>query len=148
MCIGRLDKRFPNSPRVSPLHGLYAEAKGDHATAKEMYEKELSRPVDPKAQGASGEANVVASSISFRRRTYELTHGFTIETADTETTHRAAPSTSFRRAVRRQLPTSSAKNAAEAARRRCTAVCQRREASSCSSSTSTPSTPIPKAGSS
>jgi len=67
MCISRLDKRFPNSPRVSPLHGLYAESKGDLATAKEMYEAELAKPIDPKAVGASGEANVVAPSCTLIR---------------------------------------------------------------------------------
>lgn len=63
MCITRLEKRFPGSPRVAPLHGMFLEARGDFAAAKELYEKELEKPVDPKAQGATGEANVVSQTV-------------------------------------------------------------------------------------
>lgn len=62
MCIGRLEKRFPDSPRVQPLHGMYMEATGDWSAAKDFYEAELARPVDPKKTGANGEANIVSRS--------------------------------------------------------------------------------------
>ncbi|KAI8448840.1 hypothetical protein BY996DRAFT_4590450 [Phakopsora pachyrhizi] len=41
--IKRLESRFPGSTRVSILHGMLLEARGDLITAKEYYENELSR---------------------------------------------------------------------------------------------------------
>lgn len=44
-----------------PLHGMLLEAKGELQLAKEFYEAELCKPVDPKAanHGSTGETNVV-----------------------------------------------------------------------------------------
>ncbi|KAG0142429.1 hypothetical protein CROQUDRAFT_662506 [Cronartium quercuum f. sp. fusiforme G11] len=58
--IERLEQKFPSSPRVMPLHGMLLEAKGELKLAKEFYEAELCKSVDPKAsnRGSTGETNV------------------------------------------------------------------------------------------
>ena len=41
VCIDRLAKRFPDSPRVKPLQGMGLEAEGHFDAARLFYEKEL-----------------------------------------------------------------------------------------------------------
>ncbi|GAA99348.1 uncharacterized protein L969DRAFT_93809 [Mixia osmundae IAM 14324] len=42
-CIARLEKKFPDSPRVAPLHGMLLEAKGEVMPALEYYEAQLAK---------------------------------------------------------------------------------------------------------
>ena len=58
--IQRLEGKFPNSARVTVLHGMLMEAQGDLLGAKNFYEQELEKKFSPKNAdlGSVGELNM------------------------------------------------------------------------------------------
>ncbi|PLW27167.1 hypothetical protein PCASD_22136 [Puccinia coronata f. sp. avenae] len=58
--IQRLETKFPNSARVTALHGMFLEAQGDFLGAKSFYEQELEKKFNPKNAelGSVGELNI------------------------------------------------------------------------------------------
>ncbi|PLW10601.1 hypothetical protein PCANC_06672 [Puccinia coronata f. sp. avenae] len=58
--IQRLETKFPNSARVTVLHGMFLEAQGDLLGAKSFYEHELEKKFNPKNAelGSVGELNI------------------------------------------------------------------------------------------
>ncbi|KNZ44004.1 uncharacterized protein VP01_960g1 [Puccinia sorghi] len=58
--IQRLEGKFPNSARVTVLHGMFLEAQGDLLGAKSFYEQELEKKFNPKNAelGSVGELNI------------------------------------------------------------------------------------------
>ncbi|KNF02995.1 hypothetical protein PSTG_03944 [Puccinia striiformis f. sp. tritici PST-78] len=58
--IQQLENKFPNSARVTVLHGMLMEAQGDLLAAKSFYEQELSKKCNPKSSdlGSVGELNM------------------------------------------------------------------------------------------
>ena len=61
--IQRLEAKFPNSARVTVLHGMFLESQGDLVGAKSFYEQELEKKFNPKNAelGSVGELNIVRS---------------------------------------------------------------------------------------
>lgn len=72
VCIDRLNKRFPDSPRVKPLQGMYLEAEGHFDLARMFYEKYLSED----------ENNVVSPSHLCTQTTAHVVSIGTEETID------------------------------------------------------------------
>jgi len=58
--IQRLEAKFPNSARVTVLHGMFLESQGDLVGAKSFYEQELEKKFNPKNAelGSVGELNI------------------------------------------------------------------------------------------
>ncbi|KAH9807903.1 hypothetical protein DFH28DRAFT_1071478 [Melampsora americana] len=68
--IERLEKQFPESPRVLVLHGMLLESNGELILAKEFYQSELNKPIDSKSSAKMG--NTGETNMRIRKRLIAL----------------------------------------------------------------------------